>query len=220
MTPDHVKMYNKNVSLSVRSKGHFFWSLSIHSKGNFLGHWEYAQRVIFWVIEHALKGSFFGSLSVRSKGNFLGHWAYAIRVIFWVIEHTFKGSFLGSMSICSKGYYLSTFFKPPNYIALCLSLFEVKILADPDWFLGDQQYAKGPKKLPFERMLNDPKMTLLAYTQWPKMTLWDTLKDTKNVPLSVSSMTQKITHWAYTQRPKKWPFEHTLNCCLSICSRT
>ena len=41
----HVKMYNENVSLSVRSKGHF------------LGSWAYAERVIFWVLERMLKGN-------------------------------------------------------------------------------------------------------------------------------------------------------------------
>ena len=34
--------------------------------------WAYAQRVIFWVLEHTLKGSFFGSLSKLLKGHFLG----------------------------------------------------------------------------------------------------------------------------------------------------
>ena len=55
-----VKMYNQNVPLSVRTKGHF------------LGPWAYAQRVIFWILEHTLKGSFFGTLSIHSKGPFLG----------------------------------------------------------------------------------------------------------------------------------------------------
>ena len=30
----------------------------------------YAERVIFWVLEHMLKGSFFGSLSLHSKGQY------------------------------------------------------------------------------------------------------------------------------------------------------
>ena len=36
------------------------------------------------------------------------------------------------------------------------------------------------------------------------------LKEPKNDPLSVRSRTQKMTLWAYTQGPKKWPFELTL----------
>ena len=37
------------------------------------------------------------------------------------------------------------------------------------------------------------------------------LKDLKNDPLSIRSMTQKMTLWVYAQWSKKWPFERTLN---------
>ena len=82
-------------------KGSFFGSLSVRSKGHFLGPWAYAQRVIFWVLECMLKGLFL-SLSICSKGNFLGPWAYADTAI----EHMLQGLFFGSLSIHSMSLFL------------------------------------------------------------------------------------------------------------------
>ena len=59
----HVKMYNENVSLSLRSKGHF------------LGPWAYARRVIFL------------SLSVHLNVHFLDPWVYAQSSVATKIEN-------------------------------------------------------------------------------------------------------------------------------------
>ena len=88
-----VKMYNKKYAIECMLKESFFESLSLCSKGHFMGPWAYVQRVIFWDLEHMFKGSFLGSLSICSKGHFWDPWGYAQRVISWLLEHMLKGYF-------------------------------------------------------------------------------------------------------------------------------
>ena len=64
------------------------------------------------------------------------------------------------------------------------------------------------------RFLNTKKTSSISWkirSRTQKMTNWAYAQRPKNDPLSIRSMTQKMTLWVYAQWSKKWPFERTLN---------
>ena len=127
-------------------------------------------------------------------------WVYVQEPIKWPFERMLKDPKNDHLSVCSRtqkitlwAYAQSLCERTLNH---CLSV-RSRTQKMTLW-----AYAQGPKKWPYECMLNDPKID----------------------SLSIRSMAQKMALWAYAQGPKKWPFERTLkdpkNDTLSVRSRT